>query len=111
MNARAQFCAEAAAGHTEKAQSDQWVGTADAVACLLLTTALVPRERAMHRASVQGRAILEGDMAADARKEKRTKSEKSSARRVVAVGKWTGDRWLVRTSMWRYISDYVVSKS
>jgi hypothetical protein len=71
----------------------------------------VPREGAMHRASAQGRAISEGDMAADARKGKREKSNKPSGRRVVAVGKWTGDRWLVRTSMWRYISDYVVSKS
>lgn len=50
-------------------------------------------------------------MATDARKEKREKSTKASNRRVVAVGKWTGDRWQVRTSMWRYISDYVISKS
>ncbi len=84
---------------------------ASAMACLLLITALVPRERTMHRASIQSRAISEGYMAADAREEKATKSGKASARRVVAVGKWTGDRWLVRTSMWRYLSDYVVSKS
>ena len=50
-------------------------------------------------------------MEADGREQKREKSTKATNRRVVAVGKWTGDRWQVRTSMWRYISDYVISKS
>ena len=50
-------------------------------------------------------------MATDARKLKRSESGKALKRRVVAVGKWTGDRWLVRTSMWRYLTTYVISKS
>jgi hypothetical protein len=50
-------------------------------------------------------------MAADGGKLKRTNSTKAPKRKVMAVGKWTGDRWLVRTSMWRYLTSYVISKS
>ena len=50
-------------------------------------------------------------MATNGRKDKQPKPRKTPERRVIAVGKWTGERWLVRTSMWRYLSDYVVSKS
>lgn len=50
-------------------------------------------------------------MAADGGKLKQTNSTKTPKRKVMAVGKWTGDRWLVRTSMWRYLSSYVISKS
>jgi len=50
-------------------------------------------------------------MATDARKLKRSESGRAPKRRTIAVGKWTGDRWLVRTSMWRYLTTYVISKS
>jgi hypothetical protein len=42
---------------------------------------------------------------------KRTTAGQKPARRVMAVGKWNGDRWVVRTSMWRYLTSYVISKS
>ena len=38
-------------------------------------------------------------------------SAKAPTRRVIAVGKWNGSRWIVRTSIWRYLTSYVVSKS
>lgn len=50
-------------------------------------------------------------MATSTRKDKPAKTNKRPKRRVIAVGKWSGDRWLVRTSMWRYLSSYVVSQS
>ena len=50
-------------------------------------------------------------MATKPGKQEKTKPARASKRRVIAVGKWAGDRWLVRTSMWRYLSTYVVSQS
>ena len=42
---------------------------------------------------------------------KQSSDGKKPSRRVMAVGKWNGDRWVVRTSMWRYLTSYVISKS
>jgi hypothetical protein len=50
-------------------------------------------------------------MATTGAKSKTTETAKQPPRRVVAVGKWVGDRWEVRTSLWRYVASYVVSKS
>jgi hypothetical protein len=36
---------------------------------------------------------------------------KQPVRRVIAVGKWNGSRWIVRTSIWRYLTSYAMSKS
>jgi len=50
-------------------------------------------------------------MATGTRKRKQAEPVRAPTRRVVAIGKWAGDRWLVRTSMWRYLTSYVISKS
>jgi hypothetical protein len=50
-------------------------------------------------------------MATSTRNGKHTETTKPQPRRIIAVGKWTGSRWLVRTTMWRYVSSYVISKS
>jgi hypothetical protein len=50
-------------------------------------------------------------MTTDTRKVKQVQPAKPPSRRVVAVGKWTDGQWQVRTSMWRYLTAYVISKS
>jgi hypothetical protein len=50
-------------------------------------------------------------MATSTRNGKHREAAKAPARRVIAVGKWTGSKWLVRTTMWRYVTSYVISKS
>ncbi len=50
-------------------------------------------------------------MTSNVRKPKSEDAAKTPARRVIAVGKWNGSRWVVRTSIWRYLTSYVTSKS
>jgi hypothetical protein len=60
---------------------------------------------------VRDRAVRGATMATSTRNGKHREPAKAPARRVIAVGKWTGSKWLVRTTMWRYVTSYVISKS
>ncbi len=44
-------------------------------------------------------------------KQKESRTEKAPTRKVIAVGKWNGTRWVVRTNIWRYLASYAMSKS